>query len=55
MASVHVGRKKEMLVYFLKSGHTKEGTAFSLKRNTGNFSIVNIIICKSSAFKPTPV
>lgn len=55
MASVCVGRKKGMLVYFLKSGHTKEGTAFSLKRNTGNFSIVSIIICKSSAFEPMPI
>lgn len=54
MASVHVSRKRGMLVYFLKSGHTIEGAAFSLKRNTGNYNILSIIICKSSAFEPMP-
>lgn len=55
MASVHVGRKRGMFVYFLKSWHIMEGAAFSLKRNTGNFSILSIIICKSSAFDPMPI
>lgn len=44
-----------MLVYFLKSGHIMEGAAFSLKRNTGNFSILSIIICKISAFEGMPI
>lgn len=33
----------------LKSGHIMEGAAFRLKRNTRNFSILSIIISKSSA------